>query len=93
MQYMLDYNHLWGNEDIATGVKIYLKPGLIPSKKEIILAPVQEPFATTKLHTVQVNEGLYTIARKYNVTVQELKQWNKLSTNTVNVGQQLIVSK
>ena len=90
MQYMLDYNHLWGNEEIAAGTKIYLKPGLMPSKKQT--AETILPASETKLHTVQSKEGLYGIARKYNVTVQQLREWNKLSTDALTVGQQLIVS-
>lgn len=92
MQYMLDYNHLWGNEEIAAGTKIYLKPGLMPSKNETVKVPVPEVPAA-KVHTVQSKEGLYGIARKYNITVQQLKEWNKLSTDALTVGQQLIVSE
>jgi LysM repeat protein len=46
-----------------------------------------------KLHLVAPKEGLYGIARKYNVTVQQLKEWNKLETDEVKIGQELIVSK
>jgi LysM repeat protein len=92
MQYMLDYNHLWGNEEIVAGTKIYLKPGLMPSKKETHAVPAPEA-STTKLHTVQPKEGLYGIARRYNITVQQLKEWNNLSTDALTVGQQLIVSE
>lgn len=92
MQYMLDYNHLWGNEEIAAGTKIYLKPGLKPAKKETVAAVTETAAETVKFHTVQAKEGLYSIARKYNVTVQQLKEWNKLSSDALTVGQQLAVS-
>ncbi len=91
MQYMLDYNHLWGNEDIKAGTVIWLKPGLAPVKKVLVPAPIPEVAA--RLHTVLAKEGLYGIAKKYNVTVQELKDWNSLSTEALTVGQQLIVSQ
>jgi flagellum-specific peptidoglycan hydrolase FlgJ len=92
MQYMLDYNHLWGNEDIKAGTLIYLKPGLAMSKK-INTADQEVADATVKLHTVQPKEGLYAIAKKYNVTVQQLKEWNKLDTDSLTIGQQLKVSQ
>jgi LysM repeat protein len=90
MQYMLDYNHLWGNEELVAGTKIYLKPGLKPTKKETPAAVTETE--AVKFHTVQAKEGLYSIARKYNVTVQQLKDWNHLNTDALTVGQQLTVT-
>jgi LysM repeat protein len=46
-----------------------------------------------KTHQVQPKEGLYTISRKYNVSVEELKEWNNLSSNDLQMGQQLIIAK
>lgn len=40
-------------------------------------------------HVVQKGEWLSTIARKYNVTVQEIKDWNKLNTENLFIGQKL----
>jgi len=42
---------------------------------------------------VVAKEGLYSIARKYNITVQQLKEWNNLKNDGLRMGQQLIVSK
>jgi LysM repeat protein len=36
---------------------------------------------------------LYAIARTYNVTVQQLKEWNKLDSDNLKIGQEIIVSK
>lgn len=46
--------------------------------------------ATT--HTVKAGDWLSTIAKTYGVTVQQLKQYNSLATDTIYVGQKLIVS-
>ena len=89
LQYMLDYNRFWGNEDISAGTKIYLKPGFVQTK--ILTAAVTQTAA--KMHTVQPKEGLYAIAKKYNITVQQLKDWNKLQADTLSIGQELIVSQ
>jgi len=40
-------------------------------------------------HVVQKGEWLSTIARKYNVTVQQIKDWNKLNTENLFIGQKL----
>ena len=47
----------------------------------------------SKVHLVAAKEGLYSIARTYNVTVQQLKEWNKLESDNLKIGQEIIVSK
>ncbi|MDE6284236.1 MAG: LysM peptidoglycan-binding domain-containing protein [Bacilli bacterium] len=42
-------------------------------------------------YTVKSGDTLWSIARKYNVSVDELKQANNLSGNLLNVGQNLII--
>jgi LysM repeat protein len=92
LQYLLDYNHFWGNEDLKPGTVLYLKPGVAAAKT--ISTPAVAPATTSnKLHTVLAKEGLYGIARKYNVTVQQLKEWNSLDNEALSIGQQLIVSQ
>lgn len=45
-------------------------------------------------HKVKSGENLSTIAKKYKVTVAELKSWNSLSSDRVMIGQSLkIISK
>lgn len=87
LQYLLDYNNLKDGDKPVSGSTLYLKPGLRP------LTPVKALLNKPRVHVVEAKEGLYSIARKYNVTVQQLKEWNKLSSNDLKKGQQLIVSK
>ncbi len=44
-----------------------------------------------KTHTVKKGETLYSISRKYKITVQQLKKSNNLSGNTISIGQKLII--
>jgi LysM repeat protein len=89
LQYMLDYNKLTGTEAIPAGTKIYLKPGIAPAKPGVITVPLP----VSKTHTVQAKEGLYGIAKKYNVSIQQLKEWNNLQSESLHIGQVLIISK
>ena len=91
LQYMLDYNKLWGNEDIQAGTKIYLKPGLAGAKPASLQTAA--PVSTSKTYVVQSKEGLYAISKKFNVTVQQLKEWNNLQGDSISIGQELIISK
>ncbi len=42
-------------------------------------------------YTVRNGDALGTIATKYHVTITEIKRWNRLSSNTIRVGQRLII--
>jgi hypothetical protein len=42
-------------------------------------------------HTVQRGEALESLARQYNVTVEQLQEWNRLPGPRIQVGQQLLV--
>ena len=44
-------------------------------------------------YTVKKGDFLGIIAKKSNVTLEDLRQWNNLESNAVHVGQKLIVNK
>lgn len=48
---------------------------------------------TVYYYEVQPKETLYGIARMFNTSVQQLKDWNNLTDNNLKVGQQLIVKQ
>ncbi|MEA5458103.1 LysM peptidoglycan-binding domain-containing protein [Arcicella sp. LKC2W] len=58
---------------------------------------VNKPFApatNTKpnykiIHTIQAGETIYRVSKIYGVSVESIKNWNTLSDNTVEIGQEL----
>lgn len=46
----------------------------------------------TGVHVVQRGESLGIIAQKYGCTIEQIKQWNGLTDNTIHPGQKLKVS-
>jgi LysM repeat protein len=46
-----------------------------------------------KKHTVVKGDTLFNISRRYGITVAELKELNKMQTNDISLGMELIVSK
>lgn len=42
-------------------------------------------------YTVKSGDTLYSIAKKYNKTVNEIKNKNNLTSNTLSIGQTLII--
>lgn len=69
-------NNLTSNS-LSIGQKL-----VIPGKKES---------TSNNVYTVQKGDSLYSIARKYNVDVNDLKQANNLSSNLLSIGQVLII--
>ena len=46
----------------------------------------------TEVYTVKSGDTLYSIANKYNLSVDELKKLNNLTSNSLSIGQKLNVS-
>lgn len=53
---------------------------------------INESKDLTKYHTVEPGETLFKIASLYNVKVEEIKKWNNLTTDNLNVGQKIAIS-
>ena len=88
---LAQYNKLAEAAIIGRGTVVYLRPGA-----EALAVAVTLPVTvriTPKLHEVQAKEGLYGIAKQYNVTVDEIRKWNQLTTDDIRLGQQLIIAK
>lgn len=52
--------------------------------------PMDNDNSVTK-YTVQKGESLYSIAKKFDTTVDEIKRKNNLQSNLISVGQELII--
>jgi LysM repeat protein len=85
LKYLLSYNNLTTNVVATPGTVLMLKPGL---KVPVIQQEEPVPLLT---HIVAPKETLYTIAKKYKVTVQQLKDWNKLNGDGLRIGQKLYI--
>ena len=56
---------------------------------QVLLIPSSTPLEKT--YTVQKGDSLYSIAKKYNTSVDKLKELNSLTSNMLSIGQILIV--
>jgi hypothetical protein len=73
----------------------------IPQESEVAIVERQEQrggrvaYRSSSIATYRVDKGdtLYSIAREHDLTVEELKELNKLRSNHLDVGQELIVSE
>jgi len=56
----------------------------------LIEKPYQE--STVKSYVVKVGDTLYSLSNKFYITVEKLKELNKMTDNNLSVGQVLVVS-
>ena len=70
----------------TTPPPVTIKPSVETPKK----APINNN--ASGIHTVDIGQTLYSIARQYNVSVKDLAAWNSIATDErVKVGQELVV--
>lgn len=80
---LASYNNLTASAIVKPGQRLYLQP----------VKAVEAPQGNVQWHEVMPKEGLYGISRKYGVTIEQLKAWNKLESDSLKIGQQLIVGQ
>ena len=72
-------------------------PALVNDEKGSLVksvnSPVMESPAAGQVHVVSKGDTLYSISKKYNVTVTELKTINKLNSTDLQIGEKLVVAK
>jgi LysM repeat protein len=101
------FNNISINDGLNIGqvIKIPGKTSMEPlNDNPATTAPVktiEQPRATEKTavtktgapvyHTVEAREGLYSISKKYNVSIAQIKQWNSLDSDNISIGMDLVV--
>ncbi|MBB3187772.1 LysM peptidoglycan-binding domain-containing protein [Microbacter margulisiae] len=84
-----EWNHL-SNNKIKPGQKLIINT----SSSDNVTSQSEESTSFHKIiHRVRKGESLYTIARRYHVNEEKLKEWNNLSSNEIKPGQKLIIDK
>ena len=100
MESLLAMNNLTEKMQPAPGEKLYLqenapgRPMLAEEKKAIMNEAMPLPvrrISDSTTHIVQTKETLYSISRKYGVSMDQLKSWNKLDSLDLKIGQQLLI--
>jgi len=97
---------LWNNlkdNSISVGQELLVKkagaatpvtpPQTVPATTAVVTtttAATQSAIKTT--HTVGTGETMYGISRMYNISIDQLKAWNGITTNDVKLGQVLMIT-
>ena len=97
LQSILVFNKLGENDPLQTGKKLYLKQPSTASVSSVSyntekIRNLQEE-NENYTHKVEPKEGLYSISKRYGISVNQIKDWNDLSDDHLKIGQELIISK
>lgn len=71
-----EWNNLSGNE---------IEEGQVLVIRETVAA------GDSLIHTIQEQETLFSISKQYGVSIAELRTWNNLQENTLEIGQKLVI--
>jgi LysM repeat protein len=102
MEALLQLNLLTGNPQPAPGERLNLQaqatvaPQLLQTRNSITTTSVEtlkEAQPEKIIHIVQPKETLYSISKKYEVSLAALQQWNQLSNTDLKEGMELIINK
>lgn len=90
-----EWNNLRGNQ-ISIGQRLIISPSVqVPTNQNPTSTPQNQPSssedATTIRHQVRAGETLFSLSRRYGVTVNDIRAWNNLSSNLLEVGQVLTI--
>ncbi|HTN05805.1 glucosaminidase domain-containing protein [Agriterribacter sp.] len=109
LDHLLTYNQLQGNETPVAGQRLFLQKDAAQhaaaeirndiTGQEIAKLEQTAPAVNTSAqlrsvkHVVQQKETLFSIARKYEVEVEQLRAWNRLQSDAIRSGQELLIYK
>lgn len=103
LENLVSYNQPDINNTLTEGQKIYLQKDAakqaMKEEKKIVAVneSVQSPSTTVPVsavkHIVLNKETLYSIAKKYDVGVDQLRSWNSLQKDEIKTGQELLIYK
>ncbi len=85
--YGITVNELKSANNLTSNILTIGQQLIIPGKKTGTTTPSE----TTTKYTVKSGDSLWNIAKKHNITVQELKDANNLTSNLLSIGQTLII--
>jgi LysM repeat protein len=72
---------------LGRGLKAMVLAGLFVAAWGV----VQPAWADRTVYVVQAGDALSTLARRFDVTVAQLREWNELDGDVIRIGQELIV--
>jgi len=65
----------------------------VTNTKPVVAAPAVTNTSAVLTHTVQPKETMYAISKKYGVTIDQIKKWNNITDNNLEIGQVIAINE
>ena len=87
----------WNNlkdDNISVGQRLLVRQGTSSSNTSSSSNPKNKPASTGKVtYVVKNGDTLGKIAKIYSVSVDNIKKWNNLKSDRIDIGQKLVIQK
>lgn len=93
MEEIRQWNSLADNATLSIGQQLAIKKKNTDATGFTTVRPTTEVISRKGFHTVAANETIFSIARQYGVSQQQLKEWNNLEGTELRIGQTLFVAQ
>ena len=70
-------------------VVVEVKPKTIKIEDQPIVSTDEPTKNLTNYHTVVKGDTMYNISKRYNITIDQLKEWNNMAETNIQLGQNL----
>lgn len=87
LQQLKEWNNIFDNT-VKVGTQIIISNKSLSDKDNSVAVETK-----TKEHTIQKGDNLGQIAKKYNTSIEKLREWNSIEGNNIQLGATLIVAK
>jgi len=81
------------NNEISIGKELIVGFEGSTSDTEKIFSGKPNVDTDAKTHIVTQSETLFSLSKKFDISVKEIKEWNDLTSSEISIGQELIVSE
>ncbi|TCI94885.1 LysM peptidoglycan-binding domain-containing protein [Tenacibaculum sp. M341] len=85
---MVNFDSIEVGDEIVIG---YKEKNEVLNRSEVPEQVSEDSLDISKYHIVKSGDTLYSIAKKYGISVSILKEKNNLKSNSIFVGQQLLI--
>ena len=97
-QVSMDDIKQWNNltdSSLGIGQKLVIRksPAVAVRKPQPVQHETSEPISRKGTHTVQPGQTLFSIAREYNLSLDDLREWNGLEGSELKIGQILYLAQ
>lgn len=89
---LMQWNNLTDNS-LAVGQELVIKKPVAATASPLVQRVPSQMKTAQTVHTVGPKETLFSISRQYGISVQQIREWNTLTSDELMIGQQLFVSQ